>query len=130
MKIKRQIEKDSLVVTHFGGLHTYNDAIEALNELFEVNRGRKSIYEIVINNDDIKLDFSREEEQLLIKKVESTYAKFDIGALAVVARSAFVFALSRMLEMSIHNERIAISIFRSETLARKWIQEIKGLHNQ
>ena len=130
MKIKRQVENDGLIITHFGGLYTYRDAFEALSELFELNKGRRSIYEIVINDDDIKLDFSRAEEQSLIKKVESTYTQFDIGALAVVASSDLVFGLSRMLEISIHNEFIAISVFRSETLARKWIQEIRELHKQ
>ena len=130
MKIERQIEKDGLIVTHFGGLHTYNDAFEALNELDELNRGKKFIYEIVINDDDIELSFSREEEQLLIKKVETTYNKFSLGALAVVACNDFIFGMSRLLEISIQNELIAISVFRSEALARMWIDEIKELHNQ
>jgi hypothetical protein len=130
MKLKREIEQDGLVVTHFGGLHTYDDAIEALNELYELNKGEKSIYEIVINEDDIELEISKDEGQLLIGKVESTYEKFEIGALAIVANSDFVFGMSRRLEISIHNERIAISVFRSEGLARTWIQEIRDLHSQ
>ncbi len=130
MKLKRQLEKDGLIVTRFGGVQTYNDVFEALKELSELNKGRESVYEIVINDDDIDINISREEEQLLISNVEHTYAKFDIGALAVVANSSFVFGLSRMLEMSIQNERIAISVFRSEELARKWIQDIRGLHNE
>ena len=130
MKLKRQLEKDGLIVTRFGGVQTYNDVFEALKELSELNKGRESVYEIVINDDDININISREEEQLLISNVEHTYAKFDIGALAIVANSDFVFALSRLLEMSIQNERIVISVFRSEELARKWIQDIRGLHNQ
>ena len=130
MKTKRQVEQDGLIVTHFCGLHTYKDAIKALNELVELNDGRKSIYEIIVNDEDIKLEFSREEEQDLIGKVESNYAKYDNGALAVVAYSDFVFGMSRMLEISVHNERMAISVFRSEELARKWIGEIKGLQSR
>ena len=130
MKIKRQIEKDGLIVTHFGGLHTYNDAVEAFDELVELNKGSKSIFEIAVNDDDIKMDFSREEEESLVSKINATFSKFDMGALAIVASSDLVFGLSRVIEMSIQNERIAISVFRSEALARKWIQEIKELHNQ
>lgn len=130
MKISRQVEEDGLIVTRFGGIHTYYDAFEALNELVELNKGRRSVYEIVINDDGIELDLSRTEEELLIRKVESTYTEFDIGALAVVASTDFVFGLSRMLEISIHNERIAIAVFRSEKLARDWIQEVRELHNQ
>jgi hypothetical protein len=86
MKKQRKIENDGLIVTHFGGLHSYKDAEEALNELIEINKGKKQIYEIAINYDDIKLDFKREEERILIKKVESTFGKFERGALAIVAR--------------------------------------------
>ncbi|MBU0985826.1 MAG: hypothetical protein KKH68_01125 [Proteobacteria bacterium] len=130
MKKQRQIEKDGLIVTHFGGLHTYEDAAEALNELLEINKGKKQIYEIVINDDDIKLDFTRVEEQLIFGKVKSTFENFDHGALAVVANHDIVFGLSRMLAITIENEQIAVSVFRSEDLARKWIQEMRAMHNQ
>ena len=130
MKKQRQIEKDGLIVTHFGGLHTYDDAEEALNELLEINNDPDQIYEIVINDDDIILSFSRGEEKLLIDKVKSIYGKFQKGALAIVAESDIIFGLSRMLGISIENEFIAVSVFRSEDLARKWIEEIRKLHNQ
>lgn len=126
----RQIEKDGLVVTRFSGRHTYKDASKTLDELCELNKGNIEIYEIVINDNDIILDFSREEEKLLYSKVESTFANFVRGALAVVADNDLVFGLSRMLEISIQNERIAIAVFRSEALARKWIQEIRELHTE
>lgn len=130
MKKQRLIEKDGVIVTHFGGLHTYVAAKEALDELLEINKGKKQIYEIVINDDDIRLDFSKEEEQSINDKVKSTFGKFERGALAVVANQDFVFALSRMLSTAIENERIPISVFRSEELARKWIQEMRAMHNQ
>jgi len=95
-----------------------------------LNKGKESIYEIVINLDDIKLQFTRGEEQLLYDKVESTYSTFAKGALAVVASSDFVFAMSRLLENSIQNERIAISVFRSDELARRWIIEMRELHGK
>ena len=129
MKKKRQVEKDGLIVTHFGGLHTYKDAEEALYELLEINQGKKQIYEIVINDDDIKLDITKEEEQLIFSKVKSTFEKFECGAMAVVASHDIVFGLSRMLEITIENERIAVAVFRTEDLARKWINEIRAIHN-
>lgn len=130
MKKQRQIEKDGLIVTNFGGLHTYKDAEEALIELLEINKDKKQIYEIVVNDDDLKLEFTREEEQLLVGMVKSTFQEFERGALAIVASHDFVFGLSRVLEITIENERIAVSVFRSEDLARKWIQEIRSMHNQ
>ena len=130
MTKQRKIEKDGIIVTHFGGLHTYGDAEEALDELLEINKGKKQIYEIVINDDDIKLDFALPEEQLLIDKVKSTFEKFERGALAVVASHDLVFGMSRMLEISIENEQIAVAVFRSEDLARKWLQEVRALHSK
>ena len=119
MKKQGQIKNDGLIVTHFGGLHTYDDAEEALNELLEINKVKKQIYEIVINDDDIKLDFTSAEEQLIFDKVKSTFGKFESGALAVVANYDLVFGLSRMLATDIENEQIIVSVFRSEDLARK-----------
>jgi hypothetical protein len=130
MKKQRIIEKDGLIVTHFGGLHTYDDVEEALNELLEINKGKKHIYEIVVNDDDIKLDFTKAEEQLIFTKVKSTFGKFERGALAVVAGHDLVFGMSRMLEINIENEQIAVSVFRTEDLARKWIQEMRSMHDQ
>ncbi len=130
MKKQRYIEKNGLIVTRFSGEHTYNDAAEALDEILKINSGKNEIYEIVINDDDIKLKISRDESDLLHKKVKSTFEKFDHGALAIVAIHDLVFGMSRMLEMSIVNEKIAVAVFRSENLARKWIQEIKAMHSK
>ncbi len=130
MKKQRHIEKDGLIVTRFGEQHTYYDASEALDEILAINSGKNEIYEIVINDDDIKLNFTRDESDLLVKKVKSTFEKFEHGALAIVAGQDLVFGMSRMLEMSIENEKIAVAVFRSEDLARKWIQEIKAMHNK
>lgn len=130
MKKQRIIEKDGLIVTHFGGLHTYDDAEEALNELLEINKGKKQIFEIVVNDNDIQLDFTKTEEQLIFDKVKSTFGKFERGALAVVASHDLVFGMSRMLEINIENEQIAVSVFRTEDLARKWIKEMRAMHNQ
>ena len=126
----RQIETDGLIVTHFSGTHTYQDAIKALDELLELNKGASEIYEIVINDYDLKIKFSPNERELIGHKVESTFSHFKKGALAVVAKHDLAFGLSRMLEMSVNNELITVAVFRSEDLARKWIQEIRGLHNQ
>ena len=126
----RTVDRDGLIVTRFSGIHTFQDATKALDELIVLSKDRREIYEIVLNDEDIKLDFKKEEEQLLIRKVQSTFSQFDKGALAVVANSDLIFGLSRMLEVSIQNERIAVAVFRSEALARKWIKEIRGLHDQ
>ena len=130
MKKQRRVEKDGLIVTHFGGLHTYADAEEALDELLELNKGKKEIYEIVINEDDIELQFSTTEEQLIAKKVNSTFEMFERGALAVVAGSDYVFGMTRMLDDDTDDNHIAVSVFRSEDSARNWIKNIMVVHAQ
>ncbi len=128
MTTHRHVEKDGLIVTRFSGRHTYKDALDALSELLELNEGRQDIYEIVINDDPIELVFSREEEKQLFENVRMTFKNFNRGALAIVANNDLVFALSRMLEVSIESDKIAVAVFRSEALARKWIDEIRQLH--
>ena len=130
MSIQRKVEKDGLIVTRFGGTHTYKDAVKALHELAELNQGKKGIYEIVINDDDIRLKFNREEQELLAGEVLSAFSRFSFGTLAVVANSDLAFGLSRVLEMSIKNERIPVAVFRSERLAREWIAEIRKLREK
>ncbi|UCE79554.1 MAG: hypothetical protein JSV13_02680 [Nitrospiraceae bacterium] len=93
---QRRVEKDSLIVTHFGGRHTYHDALTALRGLLELNAGNKHIYEIVIN-DDLKLYCTEQEEKMITSKIISTFGQFERGALSVVSNSNYVFGLTRML---------------------------------
>ena len=53
MKISRYREPTGLILTHFGSRHTYDDAVNALNELTEITKGSSRIYEIVIHEDDL-----------------------------------------------------------------------------
>lgn len=129
MKISREMESAGLVVTHFGGKHTYDDAIDALNEIQELHREKKDIYEIVIHSDDMKTHLSSEEISRLRENVIKTFSDFDKGAIAFVCNQDLIFGLCRQLEIMMDNEKIAISVFRSEDLARKWIDEIKAVQN-
>ena len=126
MKKQRWVEKDGLIVTSFGGLHRYKDADAAIREVVELNKDRKQLYELVINDDDLDLDISNEEGRMLIELIKSTYKNFERCVMAVVATKDDVFGMSRMLELSIGNERMAVSVFRSEALARSWIQEMRA----
>ena len=130
MKLKRQKEKDNLIITHLGGHHTYDDAIAALDELLEMNKGNKEIYEIVINSDDMEIDFTQGQISLLAETLKSVFQNFERGASAVVANKDFILGMCRMVQAMIDNDRIAVSAFRTEELARQWIQEIRTLHNQ
>lgn len=130
MIISRYRESSGLVVTHFGSRHTYDDAINALNELIEMTKGSPEIYEIVIHEDDITIDVSDTQIVSLQEKVLSTFQNYQKGALAFVADIDLVFGLCRQLEIMMENADIAISVFRSEELARKWIKEIQTIHNK
>lgn len=130
MATHRIKEEDGLIVTSFSGKHTYGDASLALDSLLELTVGESEIYEVVINSKDIDLAFSRQEEKLIAEKTEEIFSKFESGGLAIVAKTDLVFGLSRVLQSSIDNERITIAVFRSEELARKWIEEVRYLHHQ
>ena len=128
MIIKRYVEPDGLIVTHFGGKHTFKDAVDALKDLSTLNAGNSEIYEIVINNEDIAIEFGKQEISNIAEVVENAFSQFDRGGLAIVAQNSLAFGLSRMLEMSIINDQITIAVFRTELLARQWIAEMRMLH--
>ena len=88
------------------------------------------IFELVINCKDVELVFSRAEEKLIVEKIQETFSHFESGGLAIVAKTDLVFGLSRVLQSSIEKERIAVAVFRSEELARRWIEEVRYLHTQ
>jgi len=130
MATHRIKEEDGLIVTRFSGKHTFRDASLALDELLVLNTGESEIFELVINSEDIEIAFTRVEEKLIAEKTEDAFSQFESGGLAIVAKTDLVFGLSRVLQSSIDNERIAIAVFRSEELARKWIEEVRYLHTQ
>ena len=119
-----------MVVTHFGGIHTYSDATDALQEITEMHKDKNDIYEIVIHSDDMEIHFADSQIPALREKVKEAFVRFDRGALAFVSTKDHIFGLCRQLEMTMDNERIAISVFRSEGLARKWIDEIRSVHEK
>ena len=128
MKISRDVEPTGLIVTHFGSRHTYDDAIDALNELVEITRGSSEVYEIIIHEHDLEIDVSDKHITELRGKVKSTFNEYTKGALAFVASADYIFGLCRQLQMMIENECIAASVFRTEELARKWITEMQSMH--
>ncbi|MCP4159199.1 MAG: hypothetical protein GY760_03920 [Deltaproteobacteria bacterium] len=129
MKISRIVEKDGLIVTHFGGIQTLEHIINALNELIEINKGKKIIFELVINSDDVKLKLSRDDEFWLTTKLKETFEIHEFGVLAVVSNDDFVFGITRMLAARIE-PHICVAVFRTEKLAREWIKEIRLEHNK
>ncbi len=130
MAISRKKEEDGLIITLFSGKHTYNDAVQALDDLLLMKRDEHEIFELVINCKDVELVFSRAEEKLIVEKIQETFSHFESGGLAIVAKTDLVFGLSRVLQSSIEKERIAVAVFRSEELARRWIEEVRYLHTQ
>jgi hypothetical protein len=130
MKISRFREPSGLILTHFGRRHTFDDAMGALNELVEITSGSSEIYDIVIHEDDLEIDLSGNQMVDLRERVKETFRKYQRGALAFVANADFVFGLCRQLELMMGSDSIAVSVFRTEELARKWINEMQSLHNR
>lgn len=125
MTMQRKVDSEGIIVTHFSGTHTYADAVKALEELKEMNPSTSEIYEIVLNDDNLKIKFNKEETQRIGTAVESAFSAYTRGGLAIVAKHDLAYGLSRMLEMSIHNDAISIAVFRNEKDARDWIYSIR-----
>ena len=82
---------------------------------------------IVINDEDLDLVITNQETRDLAMNVAAAFSRYKYGALAIVASSSFVFGMSRMLELSIDNERMPVAVFKTEALARAWIAEVRQL---
>lgn len=119
METKRVVEENGLIVTRFSGVQSFQDAVDAISELTEINKYR-GIYEIVIH-EDLILGFEKENELEIAAKLKETFDMFDYGALAIVSDDDFVFAMSRMVSAYI-DLHIEVGVFRSESSARKWME--------
>jgi hypothetical protein len=126
MEIKRVVEKNGLIVSHFSGVQSFQDAVDAISELTKINKYR-GIFEIVIH-EDLILDFEKEKEQDLAITLKETFDQFDYGALAIVSDDDFVFAISRMVSAYI-DMHIEVAVFRSEDLAREWMDRKMSIFN-
>lgn len=121
----RHMEGSGLIITHFGGKHTYDDAMNALEELQEMLGEKDEVYEIILHSDDLKTTLSKEQEAVLREQLRHAYRNYNRGAIAFVSNKDWMYGACRQFEIMMENEKIAISVFRSEELARKWIDEIK-----
>lgn len=126
MEIKRVVEKNGLIVSHFSGVQSFQDAVDAISELTKINKYR-GIFEIVIH-EDLILDFEKEKEVDLAITLKETFDQFDYGALAIVSDDDFVFAISRMVSAYI-DLHIDVSVFKSEDLAREWMDRKMSILN-
>ena len=93
-----------------------------------MTQGSSEIYEIVIHEDDLSIDVNDTQIISIRDKVKSTFVNYKKGALAFVANTDFIFGLCRQLEIMMENVNIAVSVFRSEELARQWIKEMQSIH--
>jgi hypothetical protein len=130
MKISRQQEPSGLVLTRFGGNHSYEDATNALTELVQMTEESGQVFEIVVHQDDFTIDLEDEQIINLREKVRSAFNSYKKGGLAFVSNKDLVFGFCRQLGLMMENENIAIAVFRTEELAREWIKEIQVIQNQ
>ena len=130
MKISRQQEPSGLVLTRFGGNHSTEDALDALTELVQMTEKSGQVYEIVVHEDDFTIDLGDEQIIDIRERVRLAFTNYKKGGLAFVSNKDLIFGLCRQLGLMMDNENIAVAVFRTEELARKWIEEIQSLQNE
>ena len=127
MPHSRHVESNGVLVTKFTGLVTLKELIEIQNEL-ENYAHEGEIYELVLHPDDSRLLQNIEESLFSAENVQKILSKFKKGAIAFVAKSDFIYAICRQLQMRVANEYIQLNVFRTEETALKWLVEIKTLN--
>jgi hypothetical protein len=125
MAHSRSVDADGMLITVLSGVVTLEELMELEKELPRyMHEG--SIYELVLHSDDIEISINRYKANSSAKTVKEVMKGIRKGAIAFVSDRDYIFGLCRRMEMLVENERIKISVFRSEETARKWLHEMRS----
>ena len=129
MPIIRIIEDEKLVITLLSGRVSHQELLNSFDELSKISPNLSELYELVINTHDLKVETSIQMSQELIDKAAQVFNKFKRVAVSVVCPTDLAFGFARYFGMSLVNEKIDVAAFRTEDAARRWIDEMRSLHN-
>ena len=129
MPIIRIIEDEKLVITLLSGRVSHHELLHSFDELSKISPNLSELYELVINTHDLKVETSIQMSQELIDKAAQVFNKFKRVAVSVVCPTDLAFGFARYFGMSLVNEKIDVAAFRTEDAARRWIDEMRSLHN-
>ena len=129
MPIIRIIEDEKLVITLLSGRVSHQELLHSFDELSKISPNLSELYELVINTHDLKVETSIQMSQELIDKAAQVFNKFKRVAVSVVCPTDLAFGFARYFGMSLVNEKIDVAAFRTEDAARRWIDEMRSLHN-
>ncbi len=130
MATRRRVDDSGIIHAHIQGKYTYADARKAMDQWSELAVDDSIFTEIVHLEEPIHLSFTNEEEEMFIQDLGAVLSNYSSAAIAIVAKDDLSFGLSRMLELSIVNDRITIQVFRSEAPARQWIASRRHVHRK
>ena len=128
MPITRKIEDKNLIVTIQNDRVSHHTIMQAFDELPKITPNLSEMYELVIITDNIKSDLTNERNQKVIDKAARVYKNFKSAAISIVCPTGFSFRFAKQFADSNVNEKVNVSVFRTEESARKWIDEIRSFH--
>jgi hypothetical protein len=128
MPITRKIEDKNLIVTVQNDRVSHHAIMQAFDELPKITPNLSEMYELVIITDNIKSDLTNERNQKVIDKAARVYKNFKSATISIVCPTGFSFRFAKQFVDSIVNEKVDVSVFRTEESARKWIDEIRSFH--
>lgn len=129
MTITRKIEDENLVVTVLSGMVAHHELLQAIDELPQVTPNLSALYELAINAEDLQIETSSEMAEEIISKASHVFNKFKRVAISIVSPDDFTFGFARRIGTSTANEKIDISVFRTEEPARTWLAEKRFLYS-
>lgn len=129
MPITRKFEGENLVVTVLSGQVSHYELQQSLDELPKIAPNLYEWFELVVCDHDLQVETSNKMNKIIFNMAVHVFNKFEKATISVVCPTDKAFRLARRLETNIVNEKIDVSVFRTEETARKWIDEIRSFHN-
>ena len=129
MPIVRRVEEKNLVVTVFSGKVTHHELMKSFNELSKMSPNSPVLYELTMSTKGMRIESSDRMSEEVFNKAASVFNKFEKAAISIVSPNDLTFGFASRFRTRIVNEKIDISVFRTEKAARKWLDAMRSLHN-
>ena len=116
---------DGVVQTIVEGCMTVDGCVNSIRELDGFIADNR-LYEMVIYRPGVTADLEFNHQTRIMREAIEMLSPLDHCAVAFVADLDFVYGMCRQLQLQIENDRILMSVFRTEATAWAWINEMRS----
>lgn len=124
MAYVRRIGADGILTTYVSGKIQLLDFMEAMNNLLNYTVDSE-VYEIVVHHRDVELSLKTNDINRLVHHTRSVLMGLKKGAITFISPSDLIYGICRAIQIQLENERLPMSVFRSEVKGREWLNKIR-----